>query len=420
METIRSTHPNNTLMQCVSLYIPPILAFQMNCCKQEVAGKRVVVIGGGYSGMAVASLLDGDFRVTVIEPRAKLVHKIGGVRACVRSEWAEPILVPQKKVMMSGRILNFPVQSIDTQAKKVFYKNGNNTVMEVPFDYLVIASGGHSLSPAEPPASADMKLHDHYVNVAVRIAASRKIVIIGGGPVGVELAGEIMAKHPKKDLTLIHQGSKLCDNIKATAPSDFSIAIKSKLEGKGVKVQLNTTAKLTKEDFNGKAYLEGKRNVELSYGQRIEDVDLVLMCAGYVPSTSFLPAKMLNDKKLVKVDAKLRVRGEQEVFSIGDCNDVNETKKYVTAVTKEGKMDGWPRGQADVVADNIRALAEGKAELSSYEPNNKYFGYIIPIGPNDSVVAGFPDNFGAFKASTFFIAGQWEAANLAAPELPTL
>ena len=388
-------------------------------CIQNFEGERVVVIGGGYAGQAISSLLDGDFTVTVLDPRDKLVHKIGGVRACVRPEWSEVVLVPQNRVMIGGHRLSAIVQSVNLDLKKVMYVvPGSKQSIELPYDYLVVASGGQSMSPAEPQ---DLHLKEHYYTVAEKISSAEKIVLIGGGPVGVEIAGEILAKHPTKDLIIVHAGPKLCDHVQAVAAKEFNAAIQYKLEQKGAKVILNDKVRLSRDDFKGKSYLEGeRRTVFLASGKKVDGVDLVINCGGYVPNTSFMPAKCLNEAKLIRVDDNLRIPGYDNVFAIGDCNDVNETKTYVVCGTQEGKSEGWPRGHADVVAENIRLIAEKREKLTSYKPNNSWFGMIVPVGPNDAVVAGYPEAYGQYKCADYFTGNQWEAAKLKTPPMPPM
>jgi NADH dehydrogenase FAD-containing subunit len=327
--------------------------------KKAAKEKRVVIIGGGYAGQAAGRLLDGDFAVTVVEPREFLVHKIAGVRACVRPEWAEALLVPQATALTRGKRVQTAVSK--ASGSSVVLADGRS----LAFDYLVVASGGISVSPAEPQGSANLK--QHYEQVAAAIDKAQHVLVVGGGPVGVELTGEIRGKFPEKKITLVHAGAKLVDNVKATPEEKFHEELKAKLEAKHVELRLGVKAELSET--------EGKE------------------------------AKV-TEPRTVKL-------------SDGSADDVKETKTYVVCGTQIGKMEGWPRGHADVVNDNIRAL-EKKTALAKYTPNTQWFGMILPIGPSDSVVAGYPEGFGAYKAASYFIANQYEAVGLPAPTLPSL
>jgi len=372
-----------------------------NCAAPPDTDKRVVVIGGGYAGQAISSLLDPDFFVTVIDPRDKLVHKIGGVRACVRKEWTDAILIPQDKVLTRGRRTKASAISMDMTRRKISLDNG----LVISYDFLVIASGGQSNSPTEPNS---LNLVSHYTTIAAQIESANHILLIGGGPVAVELSGEILSKYPSKKVSIVHSGPHLCSNITGPASPDFSAAILLKLTSKGVEIHLGDSIASKTEGI-----------VTLKSGVT-KAIDLIYDCAGYIPNTAFVPKALKNDLGRIRVDAALKVVGTSNVFAIGDCNDVEETKTFVAAGTQEGKMDGWPKGHADVVAENIRNIRDNKSVVSVYTPPKGWFGMIVPIGPDDSVVAGYPEAFGAYKASSYFIGAQWEASRLPAPILPQL
>ncbi len=71
-----------------------------------------------------------------------------------------------------------------------------------------------------------------------QIEKSTAIVIIGGGAVGIELAGEILDRYPKKSITIIQSGDKLLSN--ATDVGDkIKVSAKKALEDKGVKIVLS-------------------------------------------------------------------------------------------------------------------------------------------------------------------------------------
>ena len=65
------------------------------------------------------------------------------------------------------------------------------------------------------------------------IAKSQRIVIGGGGPVGIELAGEIAEAYPGKSVTMVFAGFRLLDNLKGSA----SIEAGKKLNKMGIVVR---------------------------------------------------------------------------------------------------------------------------------------------------------------------------------------
>jgi NADPH-dependent 2,4-dienoyl-CoA reductase/sulfur reductase-like enzyme len=46
---------------------------------------------------------------------------------------------------------------------------------------------------------------------AAKVAAAKKVLVIGGGPVGVEVAAEMLVAHPGKDVTVVTGATRLLD-----------------------------------------------------------------------------------------------------------------------------------------------------------------------------------------------------------------
>ena len=69
----------------------------------------------------------------------------------------------------------------------------------------------------------------------------------------------------------------------------------------------------------------------------------------------------------MEVTPSLQVIGHERVFAVGDVSAADH------------KMAGIASRQAQVVADNIRALISGDGELRQHEPTAP--GIMVPIGP---------------------------------------
>lgn len=58
-----------------------------------------------------------------------------------------------------------------------------------------------------------MREGSHFILfVHFQVAKSNKIVVIGGGPVGVELVGELASDFPDKKVTLMHNREQILDD----------------------------------------------------------------------------------------------------------------------------------------------------------------------------------------------------------------
>jgi len=203
------------------------------------SSKVVVVVGGGYAGISVAQALDCHFQVKVIEARDGLNHAMGGLRASVDEDFANKCVIPLDGALRRGQVVKDKVMSWEAEKKCVKLASGQ----EVPYDYLVfaiglspiilvsIAQGGlyvitlldHNMWDGGRPHNLFLLTNQYvlqgraegqsreemlqsYANTRNAIRAAENILILGGGHVGVELAGEILAYFPKKHITLVHAG----------------------------------------------------------------------------------------------------------------------------------------------------------------------------------------------------------------------
>ena len=381
---------------------------------EKLAKSKVVIIGGSYAGRGAVHLLDPSFDVTWIERRPCLIHKMM-VRSIVREEWIEPTLIASDKIIRRGKLVQGNVTSVDAAAKEVVYETVAG-VAKVSYDFLVVASGATSKSPVEPifagiKESTLESITSFFKRVASTVAKHKNILIVGGGPVGCEIAGEIKSKHPSSNVIVANKSGSLCSGMRMDkAASD---KIKKSLEKHGIQAILNCSVPLSDTELKqGLIEYDSARD----FTEHIKNITLVINCTGSTPNTEFLPADILTEEKLVKVNEFLQA--SDSIFAIGDCNNVSEPKLYVTCGTKK-VMFGLPVGQADIVAKNLVSLVAGKP-LTAYKPksNTAKPHMLLPIGPTDAVSINAPGFFGKMKAKDYFYPGQWKFSGLQPPRKP--
>lgn len=332
-------------------------------------GKKVVVVGGGYTGTNVARALDGVATVTLVARQERLVHNIAGLRASVVPGFEQRVLVPLSHVLTNGTVKSgVEVMKVDDQAKTVTLSNGETLV----YDALVIATG--SLGPKTfgaalvPTAAADIEAV--YKQRQAAIAAAKSILIVGGGPVGMETAGEIAAYYKDKKVTLV-TSKGLMEDPNSPFSDKFKTALKRKLESVGVKVVLNA-GRVTLGEANNAGLVIGANKYSWTGGEG--DFDLAIPALGSRQVPAFIAASGWDDKLdngLLKVDANLQVQGTPPgtVWAVGDSNNVKETKlSYYGGV------------QAALVVKNIKAAATGKPQ-SAYTAHTSATS-LVPVGPS--------------------------------------
>merc|ERR1719296_96330 len=81
---------------------------------------------------------------------------------------------------------------------------------KIKFDYLIIATGSSYSFPGKLVEPSIELAADKMRRCQNAIRDAEDITVVGGGPAGCELAGEICTEWPSKKVTLIHKGDKLC------------------------------------------------------------------------------------------------------------------------------------------------------------------------------------------------------------------
>jgi len=389
----------------------------INSCKfaDEPINKKVVVIGGSYAGSAIVKLLESTFDVVWVERRPCLVHKMN-VRTAVYPEWIDTSLIPSDHMLRRGERIQGNVTFIDKSTRAVSIDTAGGKEVTVNYDYLVIASGATSNSPVEPrftdmSSSTLENIHDYFKQSSDVIANAKKVVILGGGPVACEMAGEIKERHPQHSVTIVSNSDRLCASMRVNL--EEGMKIQSVIQKCGIHVLLGKSVKLP-SNLLKESFITGD-NIPSIEG--LEDkADLIINCTGSTPNTSFVPLEWLNDKQQVKVNEKLQVNNG--VYAIGDCNDVKEPKLFVTAGSKKFML-GFPTGQADIVAKNILAI-ETNGKIAAYTPKDSGKAKVVlPIGKNHHVTINEWGPIGIMKAQSYFYSAHWSfSRNPRAPEVP--
>lgn len=160
---------------------------------------RVVIIGGGIAGVTSADALrdagfDGELTIVGAE-----LHRAYSRPALSKAALLDPDdltshLLPEPT---HGAIeaLGVSAARLDPVARRVGLSDGT----ELPYDGLVIASGSHARRlgerPGNGPDSAELTLRSlgDAAELRRRIAAKPDVIVIGGGPLGMEIASGCVA-----------------------------------------------------------------------------------------------------------------------------------------------------------------------------------------------------------------------------------
>jgi len=305
---------------------------------------RVVVAGGGLAGHRVAFALQHEAAVTLIDPKDFFEVPMAAPRMLVEPRRAADAIIPFADFLPRVKHLRDKVLAVDRD--KVTTSAG-----DVAFDYLVLATGAaYSNDLVKPHEGTAPSRREHFHQWAGRIRSAKKIVIVGGGPVGVELAGELLTEHPGQQVTLIHSGPSLLPSL-TPRPQKYALNF---LQERGATVILNRQVTPADE----------------------ANADLVLWCAGYRADTGYLrsfPGTVLDSSGRVLVDEHLRVEGTSNIFAIGD----------ITALP-EPKLGIWAGKHAAAVIASLRSLIRARdpeqVKLKKYKPATGSQMMLVTLG----------------------------------------
>ncbi|KAF7805747.1 apoptosis-inducing factor-like protein A-like [Senna tora] len=306
----------------------------------SVRGNKVVVIGGGVAGSLLAKSLQFHSHVTLIDPKEYFEMPWGSLRAKVEPSFGERMMINHREYLTNAHIVISNATNITKT--QVITDDGR----QIDYDYLVIATGHADSFPKRKTERLDQFRQEFD-----KIKSAKSILIIGGGPTGVELAGEIASDFPSKKVTLVHKGPRLLDFIGPKA-ADKTL---SWLKSKKVDVKLEQSVNLS-------AIKEGSKEYQTSLGEKIE-ADCHFLCTSRNSGSAWLEKTELKNELDVlgrlKVDQYLRVCGRPNIFAIGDISDVPEIKQGFCA-----------QKQATLVVRNLKVLIEGGKEgsMGTYTP----------------------------------------------------
>jgi NADH dehydrogenase len=275
---------------------------------REGTPPRVVVLGGGYAGVLAANRLVGRLgrlgmrraEVTLIEERDELVHRVRLHEVVARGPGK---LYPLDE-MLHRRVRRIEGRAarIDADARVVAMKDGD----AVPFDHLVVAVGsrpsgaipgalrhGGAIAGPEAARAAHAQLES--------LAPGERVVVIGGGLSGVELATEIAEAHPRLDVVLV-----------------ADVVLPGVSDGARVYAE-RVLAELGVDLRRGKAVAIDASGALLQGGVRI-DAALVVWAGGFAPAGPSIASDLARDAQgRFLVDASLRAIGHDAIWIAGDA-----------------------------------------------------------------------------------------------------
>jgi len=346
--------------------------------------KHIVIVGGGFAGVNLTKSLKNDsrFRITLVDKNN--YHFFPPLIYQVATSFIEAsnISYPFRKLLSGYKNVHFHMGSlvkVNPENKTIETDTGT-----INYDYLVIALGTESnffgmenvQRCALPMKNIEEALYlRNYMLLNLEEAARNKdikaaqklqnVVIAGGGPTGVELAGMLaeMGKFiAEKEYPEIKMGLSnlyLIDALPTLLSPMSKVAQETahkKLQELGVKIILNVSVK---------DYVDEK--VILSDGKTIETETLIWTSGVIGREVPGIPAESIGKGRRLLVDAYNRVQGTENIFALGDIS---------LQLTDEKFSKGHPQlaqvaiQHADNLGKNLKRIEDEKV-LVPFKYNDK-------------------------------------------------
>ena len=213
----------------------------------------------------------------------------------------------------------------------------------VPYDYLVLCTGSSYSSSIKTNNASLAYRHQQMLAERDALREAQHVLIVGGGLVGVELAGEIAEALPAKRVTLVHSHERLLRHIKGA--HELAAATLEKL---GVRLLLGERLQRC---ASSDAVQGGAGTFVTSKGTRIE-ADKVLWATGHTQHCPLVgrglrrrPLRRADPSGSVRADASMRVEGFDHVFACGDLVSASRCRAFATTPTASAA--GAPRAHGE-------------------------------------------------------------------------
>lgn len=379
----------------------------------ETNQKRVVIVGAGFGGLTLAQkLMKSDFQLVLIDKNN--YHQF------------QPLFYQVAMAGLEPSSISFPLRKVFQKKKNVFIRiatverieaDRNEIVTSIGvlhFDYLVLAFGvdtnyfgNKNLEEKTIPMKSVSEalylrnaiLNDYEKAMTTTDAGKRQglvdIVIVGGGPTGVEVAGALgeMKKYilhkdypelniDEIDIYLIQGSPLLLDGMSEKS----SKAAEHFLNELGIKIILNRFVK----DFDGET-------VRMDDGSIIQAKKVIWAAGVTGKKMKGLPDSVYVKGNRIKVNRFNQVSGFNHIFAIGDSCYMEE----------EAYLKGHPQ-MAQIAIQQARLLSKNLIKLDRGEALQQFsykdLGSMATIGRNRAVVdlPGF--KFQGFLAWVFWLA----------------
>ena len=369
---------------------------------------RVVIVGGGFGGLAAAKALRKTNAQVILIDRQNH-HLFQPLLYQVATSVLSPgqIASPIRGILRKQRnttVLLGEVTRVDSDRRRVFVDSVDREGVAVEYDYLILATGashsyfGHDefeqFAPGLKSLADAVSIRNRILRAFEQAEAEEDpqshrdlltFVLVGAGPTGVEMASalaDLVRRALRSEFRRIDPTSArivlidMGNRVLATFAEKLSAAARRRLEKLGVEVRLD----------HGVEHIDADGVIVA--GERIAS-KTVIWTAGVAPSPAGKWLKAATDRAgRVRVQPDLTVTGHPEIFVIGDTASLDRDGHPLPGVAQVAMQQGryagtlihrrigakpvpppfryFDKGNMAVVGKGFAVLQSGRLGLSGF------------------------------------------------------
>jgi len=330
-----------------------------------MAQLRIIIVGGGFGGLAAAKALRKTPAEVILIDRSNhhlfqpLLYQVA-TAVLTPSQIATPI----RSILRNHKnvtVIMGEVTGVDKERKQVLVSDADRQAVSVAYDYLILASGathsyfGHNefeeFAPGMKSVADAVSSRNRILQAFEQAEAEEDpirhrdlltFILIGAGPTGVEMAGALavlIRGSLKSEFRRINPASArivlvdMAPRVLSAFSEDLSEAAKRRLEKLGVEVRLGHSV----DHIDADGIVVG--------GERIPS-KTVIWTAGVAPSPAGKWLKVETDRAgRVRVQNDVTVPGHPEIFVVGDTASFEENGKPLAGVAQVAMQQGRYAGK---------------------------------------------------------------------------
>lgn len=316
---------------------------------------NVVIIGGGFCGALLAKELDMEknIAVTLINKNPYFEYNPSAHKCITDPGYQKNIQVPFDQFLSNTSIITESVKEVTPTG--IITESGH-----IDFDYAVLCVGSYyPVYLSSKQNVYTMSRSDEAKQIFKSLKNAKTVLLVGGGYVGTEIAGELSTKRSDLDIVFVQSHDRLLERN----PLSVSTYAEKFLDKRDVQFL-----------FNERVIAHPDENTYKTKSGKLIDADVCIWTTGTKVDTSFLRGfnqDLFEDSGHIKVNESLQLSGYPRLFAGGDITAIKEEK-----TARKAEL------HASLIATNLKRIYQKKS-LKSYRQGKSPM--VISLGDNHGV-----------------------------------